>query len=358
MNSKAIKAKTIKSKTKTKSNGVLKNKIKSKKKFKVNKKTKNSKSRSNTKMNEYITTILNLDKSSRLPILPNNNFAPYHVCKRKAVLTYQVNASGNLYLEYVPSILANVANNSTVSPFIALNNPAYTDPNGNLNITAAGGMADLTAVNTLCLDGNVFHNATVTGFYLKLSATGVSTSNRAGFLTMCETVDDTALIINNSVGLSSGTLNQMYNNRPLKAQIQSDIKLEQDLATAYSNSFEYIWIPNYHMESAVTYDYDVIGQSAPSNFDSADFRKLGVFVTGANVSTVIRVEIVVMYQATPTQALLTTYPVQYGNDYENINEQLQKLSRLSRLRLRQTDTHLSGYIGGVVNNQNVVVKQN
>lgn len=337
-----------------------KNKAKNKKKLLIPKpksKPKTTGKKTTSLNNKYISTILNLQHSNMLPQLPNFSYSSYHVCKRKAILNYTVNSAGNLYLEFTPSILANTGSNSTVSPFLAINNPNFTDLNATLSFTTGGGLCDLTAASTLCLDPNAFHNAMVTGFHIKLSATGVSTSNRSGFITMCETIDDTVPFIDNASALSYTTLTSAYNRRNLKAQIQSDIKLEQDLATAYTNSFEYTWVPNFPISSATLYDFDVNYITGIVNLDVYDMRKLGVFISGANPSTIIRVDVTVMYQATPTQSVLSQYPVSYSDDFTDVNKQIQKLSRMSDLRLRVTESHLSGYIGGITQ-PNVVVKQN
>jgi hypothetical protein len=302
---------------------------------------------------DYYETILNLPRSITLGHFPLYNTIPTHVCKRKGVFTYPVNASGNIFIELNPSMFSVTGIGSTYSKSnIVLNNVGYTDINKtNYSFTSGSNLTDVNMCSTLGLDPDSFHNALVTGFHVKISATGVSTGNRAGFLTLVEYVDDNTLQIDNSNANSYSALSSYINKRPMKYQIQNPQTLERDLATAYSNSFEYTWIPNFGEQAAYLYDGDVSVLSSYGGVgdSSSDYKKLAIYVNGANVSTQIRLDITLMYQATPTAQHINTYPVSYGTDFSSPNVKLQKLGQNRNIIFREVeDSGMHAYIGGVV----------
>lgn len=318
---------------------------------------------------DYFSTIVNLPRSNVLSGFPRYNSAPFHLCRRKGVFTYPVNASGNIFIELNPTNFARTGTTSPVAEqLIVLNNVGYTDVNTTTLALAAGGnLTDTTMAATLGLSSIEFHSALVTGFHVKLSATGVSTGNRAGFLTMIDYQDDQYVSIDSASAGSYTAINSYVNARPMKFQVQNIHTLERDLATAYSNSFEYTWIPNFSDQNAYNYDQDVLSTSVVSStiLDVGDsFRKLGIYVNGANPSTQIRLDITIMYAATPRSAYLSQYPSVYGTDFTSPTVMLQKLGMNRNVVFREVeDSGMHGYIGAVksgskVNGSKVALGEN
>jgi len=305
---------------------------------------------------EYLQAILSLPHNVTLPHFPLFNYTVAHVCKRKVVTNYPVSPSGNLYLEYTPSLLAKFSSNSTVSPIVAINKVDYTSVATPITFTATSGFVDIASLSGLCLDTALFHNAIVTGFHVKLSATGVSTMNRSGYINLIESIDDSSLQMANSAGATSSMTSYMA-GRTLTSAILSNVTLERDLATAYSNSFEYRFIPNFNANTISGYDFDVTYQNSLGLIDEAvDFKKLCVYVSGANPSTIIRAEITAMYQALPRQHKLSEFPASYGNDYTDISVPLQLLSHNRDIILKEVTGGSVGYVGASSTNQGIVVR--
>lgn len=304
---------------------------------------------------DYIQAILSLPHNGMLPHFPLYNYTVAHVCKRKVTTNYPVNASGNLYLEFTPSLLSKFSSSSSVSPIIAINNVDYTSVVNPITFAAVTGFVDVSSLGGLCLDAASFHNAIVTGFHVKLSATGVSTMNRSGYINLIESIDDSSLQLSNAG--AAGTMTGYMAGRTLPNAILSNMTLERDLATAYSNSFEYRFIPNFNSNTISGYDFDVVTQNTLLLIDEAvDFKKLCVYVSGAHPSTIIRAEITVMYQALPRQAKLSEFPPTYGNDYTDITVPLQMLSHNRDLILKEVTGGSVGYVGATSTNQGIVVR--
>lgn len=302
--------------------------------------------------------VTSLPNVTSLVPFPNYCYNPAHVCKRKAISIHQVNASGNLYVEITPSLLATTSSSSGASPILAINNASYTDVNATPIFAGNTGWADVGAVAGLCLDSASFHNAIVIGFHVRVTATGVSTMNRAGYITMVESVDDSGIRISNSA--NSAALVQSYMaGRTLKNATLSNMTLERDLGTAYSNSFEYNFIPNFNHNTIIGFDFDVDAYGNESNLlidSQVDFKKLAIYISGANPSTLIRLEMVAVYQATPRQAALSMYSTSVGTDYTDITIPIQLLAHQKSLILREVTPNQSvGYIGATSTNQGIVV---
>jgi hypothetical protein len=297
----------------------------------------------------FIRALASLGNGGDLARFPLYNSIPQHVCKRKGVFTYPVNSSGNLYVEFTPSLLIGASSNATVATMglMVLNHASYTDVNTtSLSLGTSGNITDLSMPATLGLDNDAFHSGVTIGFHVKVTATGVSTGNRAGMISMVQFFDDQKLLLTNT---STSTVNTYINSRPLKWQMQNAITLERDLSTAYTNSFEYTWIPNFNHNTIYGYEEDILTINSANIIDeNIDYKKLGIYVNGANSATQLRLDVTVLYTATPVAQFLNQYPVAYGRDFQDYTAILQKISSDPSLVFHETEESGNhAYIGSV-----------
>lgn len=255
---------------------------------------------------DYINMVLN-PRDANVSLFPYYGWDPYHVTKRQFAVNIPVNASGCCFIEIAPSLLPATSKSlATVNgnfPFIALNHALYNTVEFS-NATAWDGATTtgFTAdIRNGLLDSLDHHFAITTAFHCRITATGVSTTNRQGLITVIEYIDDQEIFVQNNslMPTSSNNLGAYVAARPFSAMINRPKNFSRDLATAYTNSIDYTWIPNFSHHSIPFYEYDLGNNSSNINrsADSSNtLKKMLIYVQGAAAATQIRLEMTAVYQ--------------------------------------------------------------
>lgn len=279
------------------------------------------------KVVDYFSCLRDLHVYSNAVHFPGYCWTPRHVAIRRSSANYTVNASGNIFYEFTPTIQALNAQESVISTYgvVVMNNNAYTDVNmTNLNVTA-GTVTDLTIPASLALSAVIFNDSTVTGCSIQFTVTGVSNLNRKGIINIIEQADDQGIVL---TGTGYTTANAYVNARPLKYTQNATSKLTADLTNTLNTQWLYRWVPNFDSGSFQNYSGDpAIDVITPAIFDnSTDIKKVMVYLSGCDVSTILRVDTTLMYSAIPKPQYLNQQPISWPIDYRNPNVKLQKLS--------------------------------
>jgi len=310
---------------------------------------------------QYINMVMN-PLNSNTVLFPYYGWDPYHVTKRTFAVTIPVNASGCCFIEVAPSLLASCSKSLATAngyfPFIALNHATYNTvefSNASAwNLVNAPGFT--TDIRNGLLDSTDHHYAITTAFHCKITATGVSTTNRQGLITVIEYVDDQEIYVANNYQIPNSNTNfgAYIAARPFSAMINRPKNFSRDLATAYTNSIDYTWVPNYSSHSIPFYEYDLVNNATyvQEYRDSSNtLKKMLVYVQGAAPSTQIRLEMTVVYQTQPQHDKITSFPIAYSEDYTDVTIPLMRMSRTMRIK----ETENSGnhaYVGQVVYTKN------
>lgn len=300
----------------------------------------------------YLKMVLD-PRHSNLSLFPLFGWDPYHITKRTFTITANCNASGLQFFDVCPSALAAFdSTNSSAGPFpvILLSNSMYTTYNPNSNFLD-GGMGLVTQdIRAGLLLNSDHHSAIVTAFHLRITATGTSTANRQGMITIVEYVDDQLATPKNDITVPGGAnnLSAYISDRSYSNMINRPKVYEVDIATAYANSIDYTWSPNFNHNNVVDYESD-IGYNAVGNTfidDNNPYKKVCVFVHGATTSTQIRYEMTAVYQTIPKHNKLTSFPVRYCENFRDITIPLMKLGQKVRIK-ESTGGGNHAYIGAV-----------
>lgn len=292
---------------------------------------------------DYVSMLLNLHQDTTVVHFPMYNFQPRFCLYKRATVEYQVNASGNLYMHVNPAYFASVQSGSTAVPYIVLNNSTYDNVDNPSAIVGNTGLTDLSTYNALSVASGDFAQVLTTGYNCEFCITGVSMLNRKGMLTLVEEVSDDLITISNSVAgntnintwIASGS-----NSGNIRRSILTKLpnKTEFDLAEPLETHV-YRWFPNYGGMSAHNYDYppSATSDSISLSFGTL-FKKLHLFISGADASTKIRITHTIAYSTTPNFVNYDKFPVSWPNCFQKPDTLLSKLA--------SDTTHIFHHKGG------------
>lgn len=277
------------------------------------------------KRDSYIDSLTRLHVDRSPCGFPCFNWEPWHQAVNTKQYLLPVNSSGNLYFEICPSQLMASDNSGTpagtTSTFL-MNDPLYTDID---STTVAATTSGYNAMfNTLRPNAGVFHSGVVIGLSMRISVTGVSTVNRKGFIYVVQYADDQIAALTSA---ATSQTNSYINARPLQLQLLQPVHFEQELSTSDMDALIYTWVPNFNGDTIPNYDLDIANGAinAGINDQSFDSRKCGIYLNGVDPTAKLKLEITYMYLASPLPAQLSTYPIKFGTEFQDITKKLQHL---------------------------------